>query len=1008
IVEAMENGALERTPVLEEYAAQYAELCLDIVTRLQRCADYLERGMRSEAVHEATSPPALLDLVEVVRFPELRKWGNVVVDLDLTSFPQIPMEIVERLRQECATEEGLAPLLKEYRRLVYQGDRANSIRVLRELRQRDPLNPSWPQNLKPLEEATLPGILREVDAALAAQDRRRLRELDQELRHPQRAAPVPAEVLSRVSDALLAERRASTRLAATEIAQRLRAALGRDDPSGLAEGLAAWDALAAEEGFDPDARARATADEARASHAAWTQEQAAAAAFAAGLDELRGLLRQERPAEAAIRQHLEALRQTGRSVPDEVRDAVREALAAGVRRRARRRRLAGAVVAAAVLVILAGTGVTLWRLQVARSRRLLLTEMSAQLEAREFDRLKAALEALRQRDPAFYGSAEVRHLATSTEEALRRKADLDRQFQAAMAQLSRLRDGGYQASDEAIQALLAEARQVAPDEPADRAVGAWQQSWDDWRRRRRAEAEDHLNRTIALARRWLDERRQRPFPTFADEERALAQVEPAWREAGTALAGAGTEVATAFTAVGVELDAWRRDLDQRRGSAREAEERQQALRTEIARALPDLRHYRTLLEQFVRDFPSAAEVPAYQRVLNHLDAWTRVEALSAFQLPRLPPGRDGERRLRETAAAELVQGSVWEADLKAAVTCLDLNEAARQRLPSLAVTTDDSLRLLVTRYRAVGSEAWRSLYHPKPLLSRKDTDAQGEFILYWGQVYYSEADDHIPVLMHTSKAFPTGLSTRLYEIRQEARLQDNLVPQARWLYSFVAEGAEAEEVDVHLLHGIEAALGEPGLEPVPRAWLVKRLVHLLADVFGDRLPESRVWAEHLRDLETDVPWMNPRHPAVVAAAERILPALAEFPAVAPAVTRAQVGRAVLAASLSRQVACVGWLQRRPDGALVPSFLAAGEGPVWVLSVGNPGVPPSFLVAGTRLADGTMVAKPGLERELFEGQVLFAPRDGKASRDLAAGLIPRELREQVPRPASWPSNDWVTN
>ncbi|NLF18363.1 MAG: hypothetical protein GX595_14095, partial [Lentisphaerae bacterium] len=42
IVEAMENGALERTPVLEEYAAQYAELCLDIVTRLQRCADYLE------------------------------------------------------------------------------------------------------------------------------------------------------------------------------------------------------------------------------------------------------------------------------------------------------------------------------------------------------------------------------------------------------------------------------------------------------------------------------------------------------------------------------------------------------------------------------------------------------------------------------------------------------------------------------------------------------------------------------------------------------------------------------------------------------------------------------------------------------------------------------------------------------------------------------------------------------------------------------------------------------
>jgi len=170
IVELLDNGQLERNPVLEEFAEQYAELCQDIVTRLQRCSEYLDRGMRSEAVHEATTAPSLLELVPVVRFPELRKWGNLVTDLGLAAFPQIPMDIVERLRKECATEEGLAPLLKEYRRLVYQGDRGNSIRVLRELRQRDPDNPSWPQNLRPLEEATLPGTLHEADEALAAQD----------------------------------------------------------------------------------------------------------------------------------------------------------------------------------------------------------------------------------------------------------------------------------------------------------------------------------------------------------------------------------------------------------------------------------------------------------------------------------------------------------------------------------------------------------------------------------------------------------------------------------------------------------------------------------------------------------------------------------------------------------------------------------------------------------------------------------------------------------------------
>ena len=110
IVALVKGDQVERNPVVEEIAGQYAELCHDLVARLRRCAEYLDKGMRSEAVHEATGMPPLLDLVDVVRFPELKKWGNLVADLELAPFPQIPMEIVERLRRECVTEEDLAPL----------------------------------------------------------------------------------------------------------------------------------------------------------------------------------------------------------------------------------------------------------------------------------------------------------------------------------------------------------------------------------------------------------------------------------------------------------------------------------------------------------------------------------------------------------------------------------------------------------------------------------------------------------------------------------------------------------------------------------------------------------------------------------------------------------------------------------------------------------------------------------------------------------------------------------
>jgi hypothetical protein len=1008
IVELIDNDQLERNPVVEEFAEQYAELCQDIVTRLQRCAEYLDRGMRSEAVHEATGAPSLLQLVEVVRFPELRKWANVVADLGLAAFPQIPPEIVERLRQECAVEAGLAPLLKEYRRLVYQGDQPGSIRVLRQLRERDPQNPSWPQNLKPLEEARLPALIDAAEAALAAQDLKRLQELYEDLTHPQRLVAAPGALLERLQDALFAERRAAARLQSTEIAQRLRAALGNGDRAAVAAGLAEWDRLSAEVAFAPDPRPSAALAEARAAHADWERERLAEESFRAALAEVQELLQSGQAPAAELESRLDTLRQTGRQMPESLQAAVRTAVAEIAARRRRRRRLIALTVTVFCLATVTAAGLTLWRTSTQTRRRTQLTAMTALLEGKDYDRLKASLETLKSRDPGLYGSAEVRRLVTAVEEALQRKADSSRQFQDALAQLARVRDDGYQTAEEQIQTLLAAARQVAQDEAADRAVNTWQSSWEEWRRRRRNEAGSELERVTALARRVIEEKRQRPFSAFADEEKALAGIEPALRDAKPLLAAAATEAANAFSSICVEVEGWRREFEQRRGETRQKEGRLLELREQIGKALPDLVQYRTLLQQFTKEFPEATETATYQRVLTQLEAWTKAEALRTFELPRFPPGPEVEQRLRELGAAEATRGSVWEADLKAAVAWLDLNETVRQRLPTLAVTKDDSLRLLVLSYRPVGSEAWRLLYHPKALLSKKETDAQGEFTVRWGLVYFSSADDQVPFLIHTSKAFPDGFTTRQYEIRQEARAQDSVVPHGRFLYGFVAEGAEAPELDVHLLHGIQSVVGDPGIEPVPRAWVLKRLVHLLAEHYADSIPESLTMAAAVRDIDTEVPWMNPRHPKTITAAQQSETVLKTLPEVGPIVNRLQAGRALLAASLSRKVACIGWLRLGRDGTLVPEFTAPTDSAVWILAAGNPEVPPVFKVAGTRSAAGALVFKPGLEREAFAGQILFAPGDGRDGREVLDGAVPKEFHEQMRRPAAWPINDWTAN
>ena len=114
-------------------------------------------------------------------------------------------------------------------------------------------------------------------------------------------------------------------------------------------------------------------------------------------------------------------------------------------------------------------------------------------------------------------------------------------------------------------------------------------------------------------------------------------------------------------------------------------------------------------------------------------------------------------------------------------------ETVRTKIPLLTFSKEEDLHLQVTHYRRRGDAEWLPLFHPRPLVSRVETDEEGnEYRAYWGEIYWFERADQKPWLVHSSKIFPDKLNTRDFEIQQEHRTVDNLVGHGRFLFSFVA------------------------------------------------------------------------------------------------------------------------------------------------------------------------------------------------------------------------------
>lgn len=999
IRELLQSDMLERSPVLEDFAEQFADICQTACQRLQQCAEYMAKGMRSEAVHEAERAPNILELAKAIQFPELKKWRNVCMDLELASFPALPEDILEQLRTECARERDLEPLLRQYRRAVYQADRDECIRLLRELREHDPKNPSWPQNLRPLEESQLPELADQTREALAEDDRYTLKVIYTEFTHPQRVAPPPADLLEAIKDAILGERREETRRQGNALAARIDKALTAGDATSVDALMEAWAKLETDEAFDATPDMNALVGRVRDWQELRRKHAEEAAEFQERVEAMWAVLEGGKADEAQVRHHWDNLLAEGREVPERLSRTVEEFINRRQTARKQRRRLVATAVLLLLLALLGSVAFFAHAAHQRRERADILARLETMLAAEEFAELDDYLASLRERRPAIYRLPELSQYIQRTQAVLDEWQETDRKFAAIFEQLTRIRREEYPTAPEQIQRLLDEAATSARTDEARRALGDWERAWHAWQNRQQQRRDDALARITLQAREILDSRGQRAFTDLAGEAAALERIPPILAEGNAILDQASTTRVEAFNEVSAQYDAWRRDHERRAEQQEQKVERLATLRRTIPAAPPDLNRYFDLLAEFVQGFPEQPETPSYRHILQRRNAYEQAVMLDDFQLGTFPPDAEAARRIAQWLDGPL-DGSVWAADLRTSLDYVQSTQRIRNTLPMLLRETRE-LNLKVFRIRRHGDVDWRPVYYPDIIGTRTEEDDHGnKYQIYWGQVFWYESRDQTPYLVHTREIFPDHLSSTDYDVRIQRRERDNIVPHGKFLYDFVARATEARQLDLHFLQGIKTLLEDETIEPVPKAWTLKRLVDFMVKAFPD-LPEAAAMQEISRSLPTEVPWMNPTHLDVIGANQTIQERLRNFPDVDAIAGSIQAQRGLTALALSRRLRCVGSIQLE-EGKPSPRFVRPTTGEVWVLTIAGAGARPGFRLAATVRGNDTFRAEPGSQGELIPGQLLLAPADNRDTREL------RKRFENMPgltAPASWPANVW---
>jgi hypothetical protein len=336
---------------LEALAREYANACAAANDRLTRCHEFLNKGLRCEAVNHAKTSPDLLDTLTVLEFPERNQWDEVTAAYKLPVAARANPHAAAALNQAFADQAPLASLQSRLRRLALeQGPVGERLTILHELMRLDPQNPVWSESIGDFESVRLKELERAVSEACRKSDVAVLHELDRELSAGWTVHVPPAVLREKIRAALQQVAAVQRRNELAVLAREAVDAFRSRQVAQIDETLSRWDVLVqAADGIIP----RATAAKMQPI-LAWRdkqrKQQAEENAFQAALADLQSALDRE-SAPTVLRLKLSQIEKLNRPVPLPLRRRCEAAIWTFDEARTRNlRRLAMAGAAAGVFV----------------------------------------------------------------------------------------------------------------------------------------------------------------------------------------------------------------------------------------------------------------------------------------------------------------------------------------------------------------------------------------------------------------------------------------------------------------------------------------------------------------------------------------------------------------------------------------------------------------------------------------------------------------------------------
>jgi len=991
----------EKTPVAEELADRYAELCMRINERLIRCNDFLEKGLRSEAVQEAQAPPPLLQLVDTVNFQEVTRWRTLCGDLGLNVPPPLRMDIVDRLREECDKEEFLAPLLQTYRRLVHEGASEECIGVLRQIRELDPDNPVWTENLIPLETRQIEHLAADARRALEENDLDLIREIFEDLTDPRRVVEPPRDLVRKLEDVLRRHRKQKAFDEGERIAHELTRALEGEDYDRVGDLLARWHRLCKYPDFHPTGSMHAIATRARSWFDQETARRKNEREFQDALSHFRELVQQPMPDAGALHAAWRRLHAFGRPLPEGVSDAYGDACErlrrAAIRRRRRRIALVGLC---AVLISALATAVGLFAWRTARTRRL-IHRIQALERAGDDRALAEFLSRLQREQPNIFMQPTVQQAA----EDLRRRNEERRmrlsEFAQVMQRLNEIRSAGYDLPDTQIRSLVERAERLAGTPETAAQIKGWRYGWELWKKKRQQDIEERFNRLILSLSSAIEASKQQQGKGIAAEGRAIEEARESLRQAEALADQVSPVLRERLRPLKEKFNAWNADYEARVRKMREQEQRKQRILRVLDSTLPDLAAFESLIRGFLDDFPKAPEAAFLRRALQEMPMYYDAVLLQQIHISRIPLP-SAEKKMLSAILQRLPPDvpSIWKADIQRALAVTNAVDGLRERLADLRKLEFADLYVFYARRK--GTENWEPLYYPGQLHHRQVTLPDGrKTTLYWGQVWRSTPEEPEPWLEHIK------ISDAEYDIRIRRTPEANLTPAARFIRELLSARPNQEagqSYDLFLLETMKRLIhGEKDMAPVPRAILIQRIGRILASTLGGLEPAIQPLDGLFRDVPLNINWLNRTHPDVVAAEQKIQQALLSVPDIEAVEATVRANRNLLTLALGRRIRCAGMVRiDRTSGAPQCLMRAPDAAEAWIITTDPSGNRRIFLRAATRDASGNLRLDSEVKNKLFFGQVLFTPSDLQRTEDVLDACLPPKA---VPtfRPAAWPVN-----